>query len=192
MTTYTLFSQAATGSSLAADNTNYTMGVQFSVNVTGCTLIAIWFYSAATAGSLPATIALYAVTGQTLVHSEAATWSGAAGSGWVRAPFTSPPSLTSGAAYKAAVFDNAGTNWYSATAHYWDTGAGSGGASSGPLNAPNNAGAAQGQDTFTSGSLAYPATSFNAANYWVDPEISAPSAAPAFVPPLISQRTGQY
>lgn len=176
MPVYTLFGQPATPAALAADTTNYTMGVQFSVSQAGGTLTAIWFFSAPGAGSLPATIALFAVAGQALVTSQAAAWSGAAGSGWVRAAFTVPPSLTAGTAYKAAVLDNANTNWYSATAHDWDTGAHAGGASNGPLSAPNNAGAAQGQDTFTaSGALSYPATASNASNYWVDPEVSLPS-----------------
>ncbi len=62
--------------------------------------------------------------------------------------------------------------WYSATNHYWDAGPGSGGISSGPLSAPDNAAAADGQDSFfASGILTYPSNSFAATNYWVDPEI---------------------
>ncbi len=190
MATYTLFGQEATGTTVTSDHTSYTFGVQFSVSQ-AATLTGIWFYSASDAdtGSLPATIALFAVTGQSLVHQETATWSGAAASGWVRAPFSSPPSLTASVSYKGAVLGTSGVNWYSATSHYWDSGAGSGGITSGPLSAPNNAGGDGGQDTFNAGgSLTYPDTSFNAANYWVDVEVSA--AAAVWVPPLISQRSG--
>lgn len=173
MTAYTLFSQPANPASLTDDSADYTMGVQFSVNQSGCTLTAVWFWSAPGAGALPDTIALYAVTGASLVHSETASWSGAAGSGWVRAAFSSPPSLTSGTNYKAAIFENTGNFFYSGTPHYWDTGPGAGGITNGPLSAPANSGADGGQDTFTnSSSLSYPSTSFNAANYWVDPEVS--------------------
>jgi hypothetical protein len=178
VTVYTLFGQGATGTpGVTADPTPYTMGVQFTVSVSGGTLTAVWFYSDTGAGELPENILLYAVSGGTLVHAEAASWSGAAGTGWIRAVFASPPSLTSGTAYKACV-DNATvvSNWYTHTSNYWDTGAGSGGVTSGPLTAPNNAGGDGGQDTFSTSVPAYPNTSFNAANYWVDPEIT--TAAP--------------
>ena len=176
MAVLTLFGQPASPASLTSDSADYTMGVQFSVSVSGATLTAIWFYSAPGAGALPDSIALYAVTGASLVHSETASWSGAAGSGWVRAAFSSPPSLTSGTSYKACIFENTGNFFYSTTAHYWDTGAGSGGIVNGPLSAPNNAGADGGQDTFTnSSSLSYPSSSFNAANYWMDPEVTTPA-----------------
>lgn len=176
MAVYTLFGQPASPASLTNDSADYTMSVQFSVSGSGCTLTGIWFWSAPGAFSLPETIALFAVSGQTLVHSEPATWSGAAGSGWVKAAFSSPPSLTASAAYKACIFSNSGNFFYSGTSHYWDTGPGASGISDGPLSAPPDSGADGGQDTFNAGSvLAYPDTSFNAANYWVDPEVTAVS-----------------
>jgi Domain of unknown function (DUF4082) len=192
MAVYTLFGQQATGSGIVADASAYTMGVQFSVSQSGCTLTAIWFYSASGAVSIPGTIALYAVSGASLVHSEfiGTSWA-TPGSGWIRGVFASPPSLTASTSYKACVLQTSAANWYSATSHYWDSGSGSGGITSGPLSAPNNAGADHGQDSFSSGStLTYPATSFNAANYWVDPEVTAP--APVLVPPLVSQHSGLY
>jgi hypothetical protein len=172
--TFTLFGQVLTAG-LISDASAYTFGVQFKVTTSGV-LNGIWFYSGPGAGVLPTTIALYSVSGGgsgTLVHSEVASWSGALASGWVLASFASPPSLTAGQAYKGCVFSNAGIFWYSAVSHYWDTGAGSGGITSGSLVAPNNAGADGGQDTFTTpGPLAYPATSFNAANYLVDVKVT--------------------
>lgn len=172
MVTYRLWpsSPAAT---LTADPVAYTMGTQFSVSQ-AATLSGVWFYSAAGAAVLPQTIALYQFIGSaSLVHSETASWSGAAGSGWVRAAFASPPVLTAGVAYKAAVLQNTAANWYSATAHYWDTGPGSNGLTNGILSAPNNTGANGGQCSYTAGSaLQYPATSFNATSYWIDPEVT--------------------
>ena len=171
----TLFSQSG-GGTVAADTASYTLGVLFQVS-TDTSLAAIWFYSASGAAALPATIAVFLQSSAALVSSQAATWSGAAGSGWVRAAFASPPSLTAATYYTAAVFYGGGANWYSATAHYWDTGAGASGITSGVLTAPNNATAAglshvTGQDGLdSSGVLAFPGGAFNAANYWADPEV---------------------
>lgn len=178
MVAYTLFSQTASGNVLAGDAAGYTFGVQFTVSQ-AATLGAIWWDSVTGAAALPATIALYAVAGTSLVHSEAASWSGLAASGWVKAAFAAPPSLSPSTSYKACVFYGGGVNWYSSTSHYWDSGSGSAGINNGPLSAPNNAGASGGQDTFTTGAaLAYPASSFNATNYWVDLEVTpvAPAA----------------
>lgn len=171
MPAYTLFGQPANPASISADSASYTMGVQFQVS-TAATLRAIWFFSASGAFGLPASIALYQVTGQSLVHSEAASWSGSIGSGWVRAAFASPPQLAAATAYKACICETDGNFFYSATSHYWDTGPGQNGITNGPLSAPANSGAAQGQDSFTGASvLTYPGGSFNAGNYWIDPEV---------------------
>jgi hypothetical protein len=173
--TFTLFSQAG-GAALAADPTAYTMGVQFKVSTVGvnsATLTAVWFNSPAGAASLPGMIALYLVAGTVLIMSQAAAWSGVAGAGWVRAPVTSPPALTLGASYKACILMAVGANFYGSTANYWTSGAGGAGITNGPLSAPNNAGGDGGQDTFNqSAVLTYPLTSFNATNYWVDPEVA--------------------
>lgn len=181
----TLFGQATAGMpGLASDPTSYTMGVQFSVSASGYQLDGIWFWSPATAGVLPQTIALYAVSGTSLVTSQAASWTASpggsaasAGSGWCFAAFTSPPSLTSGVGYKACVLQNTAASWYGATASYWVTGgAGAGGITNGALSAPNSA-TAGGQDSFNaSATLTYPASSFNDSNYWVDPQVSLPSS----------------
>jgi hypothetical protein len=176
--TYTLFGQPAAPASLAGDNAFYTFDVEFFVSQSA-TLSAIWFYSAPGAGTLPTEIALYTVSGGTLIHSEAATWSGAMGSGWVRAAFASPPSLSPSTAYAGAILAG-GDNFYSATPHYWDSGAGASGVTNGPLSAPNNAGAASGQDSFNVGSsLAFPTTSYNATNYWVDVEVTTSGSGAA-------------
>lgn len=182
MTVYTLFGQPAAPATLTADAQPYTFGVQFTVSSSAVspTLTGMWFYSAPSAAALPGTIALYQVSGTSLVHSETPSWSGAAGSGWVRASFSSPPALTTGVAYKACVLQSSAVNWYAVTGAYWSSGPGSGGITSGVLTAPNNAGGDGGQDTFTnSGTLAYPATAFNAGNYWVDLEVTATVTPPA-------------
>ena len=173
MTSYTLFGQAG-GTTLTVDTSAYTMGVAFTVSQ-DCTLDALWWNSPAGAGSLPSQIALYQITGAgtgTLIHNEVPSWSGAAGSGWVRAAFASPPALTAGTHYKAAIGNFSGASFYGGTSAYWTTGPGSAGISNGPLSAPSNAASVDGQDTFTTGvALAYPATSVGA-NYWIDPEVT--------------------
>jgi hypothetical protein len=158
------------------------MGVEFSVSVSGATLSAVWFYSGPGAVALPGAIALYDIDAN-LIHSEAvSSWSGAAGSGWVRAAFSSPPALTSGVGYRACVFTvSPAGNWYSATANYWAFESGLGGSlgiTHGPLTAPNADGSSGGQDTFNAGtSLTYPASAFNSTNYWVDPEVTVSGSA---------------
>jgi hypothetical protein len=109
-----------------------------------------------------------------LIHSESASWSGAAGSGWVEADFSAAPSLSTGTKYVPCIF-KAGTtgNWYSAEHDYWDgTGPGAGGitSSGGHLSAPNSATSVNGQGVFSGNpALSFPNSTFLATNYWVDP-----------------------
>lgn len=170
----TLWSQGITAP-LSADPTAYTLGVEFQVTAPGFQLDGIWFYSPAGAVAVPSTIALYQVAGASLVTSQAASWSGAAGSGWVFAAFASPPPLAAATFYKACVLQPVGANWYGHISNYWDTGDGAAGITNGALSAPANAGSSPGQDSFTQAAvLSYPASVFNAPNYLVDPQVSAP------------------
>jgi uncharacterized protein DUF4082 len=181
VTVYTLFGQTG-GGGAATDISSYTMGMQFTLSQ-NATLTGIWFYSAATATVLPTGCAVYLMTGAgtgSIVsgsQNNSPSWSGAAGSGWVKCAYASGPTLSTGNTYKVVVLiasQGSPTVTYSATSHYWDSGAGSGGLTSGIITAPNNAGGDGGQDTFAnpSASLAYPASSFNATNYWVDVEVT--------------------
>lgn len=185
--TYDLFGQPAGFSSLAADSTDYTMGVQWEVTLSGgqtAVLAGIRWYSPAGATVLPDHIALYAVAGRSLVASQVASWSGAAGSGWVTALFGSLPALASATFYKGAILKGNGGagNFYGAIGAYWSSGLGAAGVTSGPLFAPNNAGADGGQDTFNAAtSLTYPLSSFNAANYGVDVVVQVTTPAPPAV-----------
>lgn len=188
MAVYTLFGQSGSGTS-AGDSNNYTMGMQFTLSQSA-TLTGIWFYSASGSAGLPSACAVYQMTGAgtgSIVsgsQNNSPSWSGAAASGWVRCPYGSGPVLSSGTTYKVVILTAITVVTYSATAHYWDTtGAGASGLTSGIITAPNNAGGDGGQDTFNqSASFAYPASSANAANYWVDVEVTTPSpVAPATV-----------
>src|SRR5262249_53759416 len=102
-------------------------------------------------------------------------WSGSAGSGWVACPY-STVTLPAGD-YKVAVYYGGGSNWLQVTTNYFaNGGAGSNGITSGPLTAPNLAGAAPpGQGTYNQGAWAYPltyASSANGESYWVDLEVT--------------------
>lgn len=182
MADLTLFGQPASPATLTSDTTNYTLGVQFSVSQS-TTLDGIWFFSASGAGSLPSTIALYNQTSGALITSQTPTWltgpggsAASAGSGWCFAAFTSPPTLTASTAYEGCVFNTSGTNWYSTTANYWSTGAGSSGITNGILSAPNNTNSVHGQDAYTiAGSLAQPTSTFNSSNYWIDVAVASGS-----------------
>jgi hypothetical protein len=179
VTVYTLFGQGAAGS-LVSDASVYTFGMQFSLSQDAA-LTGIWWYSAADAASLPTACVIYAVTGQAKVsgtENDSPTWSGAAGSGWVKCAYDGSITLTASTAYKVCAFNaNGGDgNWYSVTSHYWDTGTGSGGLTSGIITAPDNAGADGGQDAFSGDeALDYPDTSFNAGNYWLDVQVTVSS-----------------
>ena len=191
MTVYTLFGQPALGLTATNDTSTYTMGMQFTLSQSA-TLTGIWFYSGATATARPVGCAIYQMTGPgagTIVSGSqdlAPVWSGAAASGWIKDPYASGPVLAASTVYKVVMLKDATALVYSLTANYWSSGAGGSGLTSGIITAPNNAGGDGGQDTFNvGGSLAYPATAFNASNYWVDVEVTTSSAAAATPQPVV-------
>ena len=176
---YTVFGQKPTGSAVSNDPTTYTLGMQFTLSQ-AATLTGIWFYSPPTATGLPTACAIFQETvpgSGTIVSGSqnlAPSWSGAAGSGWVKVTYGSGPVLSSGVTYKVCVLKDNTALVYSATSLYWSTGPGSGGITAGKISAPNNAGGDGGQDTFITPAsvLAYPSSSFNASNYWIDAEVT--------------------
>jgi hypothetical protein len=164
--------------------TNFTLGMEFSLT-SACSVNNVWFYSQSGVTQLPTAIGIYQVSGTTLVASNSSpSWSGAAGSGWVKAALSA--SLSSGVNYKVVVLNGAGTPviWNAASSAYWSTGFGGSGLTAGPVSAPNNASASPGQDSYNTGAtLTYPATNVGPFNYWLDVEVT-PSAAAA-VPSLL-------
>ncbi len=167
------------------------MGMQFTLSAPA-TLTGIWYYSGATATNLPVACAVYQMTGAgtgSIVSGSqdlAPAWSGAAASGWVKDPYASGPVLAASTVYKVVILKDTSALVYSATANYWSSGPGSAGLTSGIITAPNNAGGDGGQDCFNvGGSLAYPAGSFNATNYWMDVEVTTGGTASATPQPLV-------
>jgi hypothetical protein len=170
---------------------NFTLATEFKLSA-ACTLGKIWFYSPPTATQLPTEAGIWNVATQQLVagtHLSTPSWSGAAASGWVSASYGPGVVLPAGD-YKTSVFNGAGTPgpWASNTVDYWDTGPGSGGITTGPLSAPNLAGAASpGQGTFHQGvTFAWPDTYTGspaaAQTYWADVEVTPVPPAPQAPP----------
>jgi hypothetical protein len=190
MTVYSVFGQAAISPPLQTDTTQETLGMQFTLSQSA-TLTGIWFYSASGATGLPRECAIYQMTGAgtgSIVSGSddsAPSWSGAAGSGWVKDTYASGPVLAASTVYKVVVVKDATSKVYSETDNYWSSGPGSGGLTSGIITAPNNAGGDGGQDTFHVGSvITYPAVSFASANYWVDVEVTSGTTVSLGTAPL--------
>lgn len=156
-----------------------TIAMEFAVSA-GQQVTNIWHYSAPACTALPDDCAVYSVASQTAVVTvPSATWSGAAGSGWVRCTNFPATALAAGS-YKVATHRAAtGPQWFSAVDAFFTTGGGSAGFTNGPLSAPNSAGSANGQGSFnntTPGVLTYP-TQTNGETYWLDVEIGPAAAA---------------
>ena len=181
MTAYTIHQQVAVADGIQTDTAAYSLGMEFEVSAP-LTLSAFWFYSAAGAGVLPDTCAIYNAATQTQIAGtllSSPSWSGAAASGWVRAP-ASGTVLSPGTKYSVVIKSSGGSNWYVLHQHFWDTGTGSAGITNGPLSAPNNASSVNGQELYNAGStIAFPLTAFNALTWWIDVEVSTggPSVA---------------
>jgi hypothetical protein len=177
VTTSTLFGQAAPGGTInSGAGNNGTNGLHFNVSAPAV-LQRIWHWSSASDTQLPTSIALYTIstlgTSGTPVHSETASWSGAAGSGWVFAAFSSPPALLPGTEYMAEKFRNDATNrWFSYYSVSWP-------ASSGILTAPADEGgvSANSQGWYNIGTaLAFANTNSGTAgnNFGMDVEVFVP------------------
>lgn len=181
MTAQTVFGQPASPASLVADTAGYTLGMQFALT-SNAPLTGIWFFSASGAGALPGACCIFSNQSQAGVAgtvNTSPTWSGAAGSGWVKCSYNGSVTLTSATHYRVAVFYAGGSNWYSDTAAYFVSGAGSGGLTSGIITVPNEAtaddsGVQDGFNTNTSG-MTYPASGTSGPNYWIDVEVTAPT-----------------
>jgi Domain of unknown function (DUF4082) len=160
----------------AGDNASYTMGPEFQLSQAG-QLTGIFYWRALASDPLPSEAAIFAVTGHVLITTIAFADPG--GSGWIKAVPAGTVLLAAGTRYKAVVLGpSVGASWYSSTAHYWDTGPGAAGITSGIITAFSSAAATDGQDCFSAGAaLTYPASSFNATNYWIDVEVAAVAQA---------------
>lgn len=112
----------------------------------------IWFFSPSGSTVLPSKATVWSVqTGLAVATISSPSWSGAAGTGFLSASFSSPPNLLPGK-YKVSVYAASGASgvWGAKDTgtDYWgavlSTGWGANGITWGPISAPNFAGAAGG------------------------------------------------
>lgn len=169
MTSYTLFSRSDTANHLDSATEVLTNGLQFSVS-SPVNLTGYWLYSFSGAATLPSRVALFDNTGTVVSGTDdtSPSWSGAPGSGWIKYTFASPPALSTGIQYTAAVSNSptGGATWYSITVGSW-----AGGITNGPLSCPNQA------NTFDDFTWGFPNNAYGNFNIWIDVEVS--TAAPA-------------
>ena len=177
------------------DASPYTMGMQFRVTA-DCALTAIYFWRAPNRpGSLGGgptqsgdhfvtQCGLFDADTHTLVVPAETFDDPGAAVGWIRQQLDTPITLDTTHVYRVAVYGN----WpgYSATRYYWAEhdasnfdlpGPGYGGITSEPIFVYDNDGAIGGlggQDSFHSSitPMTYPDNDFNAANYWIDIEVT--------------------
>ncbi len=140
----------------SGDTSGAELGVKFTSSESGF-ITGIRFYkSAANTGTHVGNLW---TTGGTLLAS--AVFTGETASGWQQVNFSSPVAVTAGTTYVAS--------YYAPEGHYSDTGAffASAGVSNPPLQALANGVSPDGVYTYASAS-AFPTSSYNASNYWVD------------------------
>ena len=97
------------------------------------------------------------------------TFTSESASGWQQADFSSPIAVTAGTTYVASYF--APNGGYSVNSAYFANA----GVTNGPLTAPQSSTVAGGNGVYGyGGSPAFPSSSFNATNYWVDVVFTEP------------------
>jgi Domain of unknown function (DUF4082) len=181
VTAWTLHSGATYGLVSSGNSTSYVFGVQFSVSQS-VTLTGLWWYSGPANTGLPTACALYDANAGTQISgtlNSSPTWSGAAGSGWVKCAYSSPV-LSTGISYVATIAHGAFT--YYQVANYWTSGGGSAGITNGPLSAPASASAVHGQSVYTTGpGIAFPSSTVSGYDFGVDVEVTSLASA-AWIP----------
>lgn len=169
---WTLYSQATKTVESAGETTGDTVGLHFNVSE-ACPLAAVWLYSPSGWGltALPTAIGLYNYTTKAQIHTETGvTWSGAAGSGWVRAAFASPPELAAGTEYMAAAFRSSGA-WL-----IYDSDTGwSGEVTHGPITAPVDDGNQGWFNRDNTTEISFPGSQLAGYNWYLDVEVLAPA-----------------
>jgi len=158
----------------ANDGVSIEVGVKFRADVDG-TITGIRFYkSAANTGTHVAN--LWTVGG-TLVGST--TFSGETASGWQETTFTTPIEITANTTYVASVFMPVGH--YSHDGSYFASQS----IDNGPLHALQDGIDGPNGVYVYAGTSAFPTSSYNASNYWVD-IVFATESGPDTTPPAVT------
>jgi hypothetical protein len=192
VTVYTLFGQPTVTDGPDGGVGTRTYGLWFQLSQSA-SLTGIWFYSPSGATILPTECEVWQYPSDALVSGTqnlSPSWSGAAGSGWVKCSYDGTITLSSGVWYCASVGQsNGGTsNWAAIHGHYWEAGGpGASGLTSGIITAPNAAGSPTGnQDAEESGGGApgaFPGSGYQNSNWWVDVEVTSIATASPVMPP---------
>jgi hypothetical protein len=149
----TLFAAAAVPTNVdAGDGSSVNLGVKFAAATAGYVTGVRFYKSAANTGTH--TAALWAADGTQLAT---ATFSGESASGWQTVSFSQPVAVTAGTTY--VVSYSAPNGHYSADGAFFATAY-----SNGVLSAPAGA-----NGVYLYGGPGFPNSSYNSANYWVDP-----------------------
>lgn len=163
------------------DPATYSMAMQFRVTA-DCTVTAIYFWRAPRAFNGVDTNAghpfvtrcgIFDSDSHLLVSPAETIAAPGTNVGWIKHILATPIPIDTLHIYKVAVFG--APTGYSATSFYWTSGDGAAGITNGILHADSAAEAVSGdQDSFTTaaGDIAFPTSSFNAGNYWIDLEVT--------------------
>lgn len=168
MTSYNLFPGWAGGVGTATDDTQVTLGTDFTLTATAWLTQIRWFRATDEATGTTRQGILYDSAGNVL-YGPVNIPTGALNA-W--SAYTLPTALRLNAgAYKAAVFHPAGR--YTAAAHWFDTGPNGSDVIEGPVTVLASAHAPYGNGTYAYGAApGFPTSSFNAAAYFSDVTIS--------------------
>ncbi|MBB5534796.1 DUF4082 domain-containing protein [Rhizobium giardinii] len=148
------WTEGPTGAAVV-DTAPLELGMKFTASVVG-TITGIRFYKPANATGAH-TGSLWSSTGTLLAT---VNFTNESTSGWQTATFSNPVAITAGTTYVASYHT---TGVYAATANYFNSAK-----VNGSLTAPSSsASGGNGVYTYSSGT-AFPTSSFQAANYWVD------------------------
>lgn len=163
----------------SGDTSDISRGVTFRLSAPGW-LKAIRFYRGTlavgdSAGALAPVGRLYTLVDGLPVSATDVTFTLTGATGWFTALLPVPKPLAANVSYKAVVL----TGDYTATSHYFDTGAGVGGIVNGILTCPDAGGNPSGIGGIQQGSFKQPTTGlefpnqyFQGGNYWVDVIVS--------------------
>lgn len=168
MADYSIFGTTPGPTTSGGDGTPVNLAHEITVTGSPRWARGLRFYRGTTAITGPVTGRLWRATDPglgELVTGSDVTFS-LSGTGWHEALFPTPIALTAGI-YKPVVHF---PDQFPRTADYWAPGGpGEAGITNGPLTAPNNASALDGQGSFSTGPITtYPGSSGNGSGYWVD------------------------
>ena len=165
MTVYSIWDQGAVSPALAGFQG--TLTTEFTLSQSAG-LTGIWVYSPATDTVLPSSCAIYLVSGTSIVSgtlNSSPSWSGAAGSGWIKCSYDGTVTLAASTSYIVAAFFES-----SATAAY------------NSLTWPVANGIITGTAAlyFSGGaSIQYPLSDAGGTTYWIDAEVTTAAPVPA-------------